>query len=149
MAPALKHARTSVLDIAYEETGPADGTPVFLMHGFPYDPRAFDGVVPLLAAKGCRTIVPYLRGYGPTRFLSASTPRSGQQAVLAHDLRALMDALVIERAIRTSSRWSSTPTGIASGSCPAIRRARRPKRAWPGGRPSRFRRSSCTGTITA
>src|SRR5436305_15288283 len=67
--PAIKHARTSVLDIAYEENGPADGAPVFLMHRFPYDPRSYDRVVPLLAAQGCRTIAPYLRGYGPPRFL--------------------------------------------------------------------------------
>ena len=80
--PAIKHARTSVLDIAYEESGSADGTPVFLMHGFPYDPRAFDGMLPLLP--GCRTIVPYLRGYGPTRFLSADTMRSGEQAALGN-----------------------------------------------------------------
>ncbi len=66
---------------------PADGAPVFLMHGFPYDPRAFDGVVPLLTAQGCRVIVPYLRGYGPTRFLSADTMRSGEQAALGNDLR--------------------------------------------------------------
>ena len=74
----------------------SDGTPVFLMHGFPYDPRAFDGVVPLLA--GCRVLVPYLRGYGPTRFLSPDTMRSGQQAALGNDLE-LMDALAIERAV--------------------------------------------------
>lgn len=100
---ALKYARTSVLDIAYEESGPADGAPVFLMHGFPYDPRAFDGVVPLLP--GCRAIVPYLRGYGPTRFLSGDTMRSGEQAALGNDLRELMDALRIERAVLAGYDW--------------------------------------------
>src|SRR6266550_1793152 len=82
---SVKHIRTSVLDIAYEESGPADGPPVFLMHGFPYDPRSYDGVVPLLTAKGCRTIAPYLRGYGPTRFLSTDTMRTGEQAALGID----------------------------------------------------------------
>lgn len=103
--PAIKHARTSVLDIAYEESGPADGAPALLMHGFPYDPRSYDGVVPLLTAQGCRTIVPYLRGYGPTRFLSAETMRSGEQAALGNDLRELMDALNIERAFLCGYDW--------------------------------------------
>src|SRR4051794_12449749 len=94
----IKHIRTSVLDIAYEESGPADGAPVFLMHGFPYDSRSYDGVVPLLTAKGCRTIVPYLRGYGPTRFLVAETMRSGEQAALGNDLKELLRAHGIERA---------------------------------------------------
>ena len=73
---SLKRIRTSVLEIAYEESGPAAGAPVMLMHGWPYDVRDYDQVVPLLAAKGCRVIVPHLRGFGPTRFLSADTPRS-------------------------------------------------------------------------
>src|SRR5262245_2781823 len=95
--PPVRHARTSVLDIAYEESGPLGGMPVFLMHGFPYDARTYDQVVPLLTAQGCRTIVPYLRGYGPTRFLSSNTMRSGEQAALGNDLKELMDALTIER----------------------------------------------------
>src|SRR5216683_580819 len=89
----LKRIRTSALEIAYEESGTADGAPVILLHGFPYDPRAYDEVVPPLAAIGCRVIVPYLRSYGPTKFLSADTPRSGQQAALANDLLELLDAL--------------------------------------------------------
>ena len=97
--PVLKRARTNVLEIAYEESGPQAGIPVLLMHGFPYDPRAYDGVVPLLVAAGCRTIVPYLRGYGPTRFLSADTPRSGQQAAMGRDLIDLMDALGLPTAV--------------------------------------------------
>jgi pimeloyl-ACP methyl ester carboxylesterase len=88
-----------VLEVTYEEAGPADGTPVFLLHGFPYDVHAFDEVTPLLVAQSCRVIVPYLRGYGRTRFLSADTPRSGQQGVLGHDLLALMDALAIQSAV--------------------------------------------------
>jgi pimeloyl-ACP methyl ester carboxylesterase len=76
----LKRALTSTLEIAYEDSGPEAGFPVLLMHGFPYDPRCYDEVVPPLVAAGHRAIVPYLRGYGPTRFLSGETPRSGQQA---------------------------------------------------------------------
>ena len=81
MPPVLKRVRTKVLEIAYEESGPADGIPVLLMHGWPYDPRTYDDVVPQLVAAGCRTIVPYLRGFGPTRFcrpirrVPASRPR--------------------------------------------------------------------------
>ena len=90
---AIRHARTPVLDIAYEEAGPPDGPPVVLLHGFPYAPRAYDAVVPILAAAGRRCVVPYLRGYGPTRFLSADTPRSGEQAALGQDLLDLLDAL--------------------------------------------------------
>ena len=117
MAP-IKHARTSVLDIAYEESGPADGTPVFLMHGFPYDPRAFDRVVPLLTAQRCRTIVPYLRGYGPTRFLSADTMRSGEQAALGNDLKELMDALRIGRAVLCGYDWGGRAACIVAALWP-------------------------------
>ena len=94
--PATHHTvRTEVLNIAYEESGPKDALPAILLHGFPYDPRCYDAVAPRVAAAGFRAIVPYLRGYGPTRFLSKDTPRSGQQAALAHDLLQLMDALKI------------------------------------------------------
>ena len=115
MAP-IKHVRTPTLDIAYEESGPSDGTPVFLMHGFPYDPRAFDGVVPLLA--GCRVLVPYLRGYGPTRFLSPNTMRSGEQAALGNDLRELMDALAIERAVLCGYDWGGRAACIVAALWP-------------------------------
>ena len=101
----LKRAQTPTLDIAYEDSGPANGFPVLLMHGFPYDPRCFDEVVPPLVAAGCRTIVPYLRGYGPTRFLSEKTPRSGQQAALGRDLLELMDALNLPRAVLAGFDW--------------------------------------------
>jgi pimeloyl-ACP methyl ester carboxylesterase len=113
---ALKHVRTSVLDIAYEESGEADGAPVFLMHGFPYAPRAFDGVVPLL--KGCRVIVPYLRGYGPTRFLSADTMRSGEQAALGNDLKELMDGLGIARAVLAGYDWGGRAACIVAALWP-------------------------------
>jgi len=114
----LRHIKAGVVEVAYEESGPADGTPVFLLHGFPYDVHAYGEVVPLLAGAGCRTIVPYLRGYGPTRFLSASTPRSGQQAVLAHDLRALMDALEVERALLAGFDWGGRAACIVAALWP-------------------------------
>jgi pimeloyl-ACP methyl ester carboxylesterase len=103
--PPFKLVRTKTLEIAYEDSGPAAGGAVMLMHGFPYDPRAFDDVVPRLVAAGCRTIVPYLRGYGPTRFLSADTPRSGQQAAMGKDLLDLMDALNIPSATLAGFDW--------------------------------------------
>ena len=78
----LARVRTSVLDIAYEHSGTPEAMPVVLLHGYPYDPRAFDEVVTIVTAAGFRAIVPYLRGYGPTRFLSSDTPRSGEQAAV-------------------------------------------------------------------
>jgi pimeloyl-ACP methyl ester carboxylesterase len=116
--PTIKQTHTSVLDIAYEDSGPADGIPVFLMHGFPYDPRTYDAVVPLLTAQGCRTIVPYLRGYGPTRFLSADAMRSGEQAALGNDLKELMDALEIERALLCGYDWGGRACCIVAALWP-------------------------------
>jgi pimeloyl-ACP methyl ester carboxylesterase len=98
-----KRIEAGVLDVAYEEAGDRRGKPVILLHGFPYDVRAFDDVAVQLVSSGCRVITPYLRGYGPTRFLSEDTPRSGQQAALAQDLLELMDALEISSAIEPSS----------------------------------------------
>jgi pimeloyl-ACP methyl ester carboxylesterase len=118
---AIKHVRTASLDIAYEESGPADGTPVFLMHGFPYDPRAFDGMLPLLS--GCRVIVPYLRGYGPTRFLSADTMRSGEQAALGNDLKELMDALGISQAFLCGYDWGGRACCVVAALWPERVRA--------------------------
>ena len=115
---AIRHVRTSVLDIAYEESGPAGGMPVILLHGFPYDPRAYDAMVPLLTARGCRAIVPYLRGYGPTRFLSADTMRSGEQAALGHDLKELMDALGIESAFLCGYDWGGRAACIVAALWP-------------------------------
>ena len=89
----LRQVDAGVLSIAYYEAGPADGPVVMLMHGFPYDIHSFVDVAPQLAAQGCRVIVPYLRGYGPTRFRDPATPRSGEQAAVGADLIALMDAL--------------------------------------------------------
>jgi len=95
----MKTVDAGVLSAAYEEYGPAGGWPCILGHGFPYDPHAYAEAAPLLAEAGARVIVPYLRGFGPTRFLSPLAPRSGEQAALGADLVALMDALKIERAV--------------------------------------------------
>jgi pimeloyl-ACP methyl ester carboxylesterase len=102
---AHMHIRTATLDVAYEESGNPGGAPVLLLHGWPYDPRCYDDVVPSLVAAGCRVIVPYLRGFGATRFLSADTVRSGQQAALGNDLRELLDALGIARATLAGYDW--------------------------------------------
>ncbi len=110
--------RTPTLEIAYEQTGSEDGDPVILLHGFPYDVRGWDGCVPLLAAAGCRVIVPWLRGYGPTRFLDPATPRSGQQAALAADLLALLDALSIPRATLAGYDWGGRAACIVSALWP-------------------------------
>jgi pimeloyl-ACP methyl ester carboxylesterase len=118
MGTAVRHIRTPVLDIAYEEHGATDGTPVLLMHGWPYDPRCYDAVVPLLIAKGHRVIAPYLRGFGATRFLSLETPRSGQQAVLGNDLRELMDALSIPRAVLAGYDWGGRAACIVAALWP-------------------------------
>lgn len=114
----LKRIVAGVLDVAYEEAGTADGIPVVLLHGFPYDVHVYDEVTPLLVARGCRVIAPYLRGYGPTRFLSADTPRSGQQAVLGHDLLALMDALAIPSAVLGGYDWGGRAACIVAALWP-------------------------------
>ncbi|SKA15415.1 Pimeloyl-ACP methyl ester carboxylesterase [Enhydrobacter aerosaccus] len=110
--------RTDQLDIACEAHGPAEGLPVILLHGFPYDPRCFDQVAPPLAADGCRVIVPYLRGYGPTRFLSSGTPRSGEQAALGHDLLQLMNKLDIKRATLMGYDWGGRAACIVAALWP-------------------------------
>src|SRR5439155_3440525 len=115
---SLERVRTSTLEIAYEASGPVDGTPVVLLHGFPYDPRAYDDVVPRLTAARCRAIVPYLRGYGPTRFLSADTPRSGQQAALGKDLLDLLDALHLPRAALAGYDWRGRAAFIVAALWP-------------------------------
>jgi pimeloyl-ACP methyl ester carboxylesterase len=114
----LKRVDAGVLNVAYEDSGHADGKPVVLLHGFPYDVHAYDELTPLLVSAGCRVITPYLRGYGPTRFLSVETPRSGQQAVLAHDLLALMDALAIKRAVLAGYDWGGRAACIVAALWP-------------------------------
>ncbi len=118
MTAAIKHLRTPTLEIAYEESGQRNGRPVFLLHGWPYDPRCYDEVVPPLAAAGLRVIVPYLRGFGLTRFLSADTPRSGQQGALGSDLRELMDTLGIERAVLAGYDWGGRAACIVAALWP-------------------------------
>lgn len=118
MTAAQKRIRTVTLDVAYEESGNPAGTPVLLMHGWPYDPRCYDDVAPRLVAAGCRVIVPYLRGFGATRFLSADTPRSGQQAALGSDLRELLDALDIARATLVGYDWGGRAACVVAALWP-------------------------------
>ena len=114
----MRSVRAGVLDVGYEDHGPQGGAPVILLHGFPYDVRCYDDVVPRLVAAGHRCIVPYLRGYGPTRFLSGATPRSGQQGALAADLLALMDALAIPRAVLAGYDWGGRAACIVAALWP-------------------------------
>jgi pimeloyl-ACP methyl ester carboxylesterase len=106
--------RTDVLDIAYEEHGKPQGTAVILLHGFPYDVRSFDGVVAPLVSAGHRVLVPWLRGYGPTRFRDASAPRKAEQAALAQDLFDFADALDIDRFALAGFDWGNRAACIAS-----------------------------------
>jgi pimeloyl-ACP methyl ester carboxylesterase len=114
----LKSIEAGVLDIAYEGIGPADGWPVLLMHGFPYDIHAYAEVAPALADRGARVIVPFLRGYGPTRFLRADTPRSGQQAAMGQDILALLDALAIDSALLVGYDWGGRGACIVAALWP-------------------------------
>jgi pimeloyl-ACP methyl ester carboxylesterase len=114
----LRHIDAGVLNVAYYETGPADGPVVMLLHGFPYDIHSYVDVAPLLAAQGCRVIVPYLRGYGPTRFRDSATPRSGEQASVGADLIALMDALSIKRAVFAGYDWGGRAACVGAALWP-------------------------------
>lgn len=107
-----------VLNVAYREYGPSDGWPVILCHGFPYDVETYAESAPMLAEAGARVIVPWLRGYGGTRFMSEDTPRSGEQAVLGKDLLDLMDALDIERAVLGGYDWGGRACCIVSALWP-------------------------------
>lgn len=114
----LRHVRADVLDIAYFEQGPTAGPPVVLMHGFPYDIHSYQEVAPLLADAGCRVLVPYLRGYGGTRFVNASTLRSGEQAALGTDLLAFLDSLGIERAVLAGYDWGGRAACVVAALWP-------------------------------
>jgi len=114
----LKQVDAGVLNVGYAEAGPADGPAVVLLHGWPYDIHSYVEVVPLLAAAGYRAIVPYLRGFGTTRFLSDATFRNGEQAALAVDAIALMDALEIERAILAGFDWGARTADIVAALWP-------------------------------
>ncbi len=115
---AIRFVRTKWLEIAYEEAGRPDGEVILLLHGFPYAPRCFDEVVPPLATAGYRVIVPYLRGYGDTRFLASQTLRSGQQAAVGQDVLDLMDALGIQRAALMGFDWGGRAACIAAAMWP-------------------------------
>ena len=116
--PALKQIDAGVLNVGYAEAGPARRPAAVLLHGWPYDIHSFADVAPLLAAQGYRVIVPYLRGYGPTRFRSGETPRNGQQAALAVDTLALLDALRIERAVVAGFDWGARTADIVAALWP-------------------------------
>jgi pimeloyl-ACP methyl ester carboxylesterase len=115
---ALKQIDAGTLNVGYAEAGPADGPAVILLHGWPYDIHSFVDVAPLLAAAGHRVIVPYLRGYGTTRFLSSDTVRNGQQSVVAVDIIALMDALKIEKATLAGFDWGARTACIIAALWP-------------------------------
>jgi pimeloyl-ACP methyl ester carboxylesterase len=116
--PSVKQIDAGVLNIGYVDAGPAGGRVVVLLHGWPYDIHSFDAVVPLLAGAGYRVIVPYLRGFGTTRFLSAATVRNAQQAVVAVDVIALMDALKIKSAILAGFDWGARTADIVAALWP-------------------------------
>jgi pimeloyl-ACP methyl ester carboxylesterase len=120
----LKQVDAGRLSVGYAEAGPADGPAVILLHGWPYDIHSFADVTPVLASAGYRVIAPFVRGYGTTRFLSDDTPRNGQQAALAADVIALMDALGIEKAILGGFDWGARSAGVVAalwpGRCTAL-----------------------------
>ncbi len=115
---SLKQVEAGVLNVGYAEAGPANGPAVLLLHGWPYDIYSFVDVAPVLADAGYRVLIPYLRGYGATEFLSADTPRNGQQAAIASDIIAFMDALKIERAIIGGYDWGGRTADILAAVWP-------------------------------
>ncbi|MUM18915.1 alpha/beta hydrolase [Mycobacterium sp. CBMA271] len=116
--PPLKQIDAGLLNVGYIEDGPPNGTPVILLHGWPYDIHSYIDVVPLLAARGFRVLVPYLRGYGSTRFLSGETFRNGQQAALATDVIDFMDALKIPSAVIAGFDWGARDANIVAAIWP-------------------------------
>ena len=115
---ALKQIDAGLLNAGYAEAGPAGGTPVILLHGWPYDIHTYSDVTPLLASKGFRVIVPYLRGYGTTRFLSSETIRNGQPSAIALDIIALMDALKIKKPVIAGCDWGARTANIIAALWP-------------------------------
>ena len=116
--PPVRHATTDLLDIGYVDLGPAQGSPMILLHGWPYDVHAFAEVAPILVARGHRVIIPHLRGYGPTRFRLPDTMRNGQPAALAMDAISLMDALKIDKAILGGFDWGARTADIVAALWP-------------------------------
>ncbi|RON99692.1 alpha/beta hydrolase [Pseudomonas moraviensis] len=114
----LKHVKAGLLDVAYAEVGPADGPVVILLHGWPYDIHSYTDVAPALAQKGYRVLIPYARGYGDTRFLSAKTIRNGQPSALATDLIDFMDALQIKQAVLGGYDWGARTADIVAALWP-------------------------------
>ena len=112
--PPVKTVRTNTLEIGYHESGPADGFPVLLLHGFPDDAHAYDGVAPILAKAGYRALAIYLRGYGPTRFLDPSAPRTAQQAAIAQDVVDFADALKLPRFAVSGYDWGGRASCITA-----------------------------------
>jgi len=117
LAP-IKQIKAGVLDVGYLDIGPSVGPPVLLLHGWPYDIHSYVDVAPMLAARGCRVIVPHLRGHGSTRFLDSATPRSGQQAAIGADVIALMDALKMPRAVVAGYDWGGRAACVAAALWP-------------------------------
>lgn len=115
---AIRNVATRVLNVAFEEHGPVGGDPVVLLHGFPYDPHSYDEIAPALGERGYRVVVPFLRGYGPTRFLSDKTLRSGQQAALGQDLIDLLDALRLSPAALVGYDWGGRAACITAALWP-------------------------------
>jgi len=115
---SIKQIDAGVLNVGYVDEGPADGPVVILLHGWPYDIYSFVDVVPLLTKAGYRVIVPYLRGYGTTRFLDANAVRNGEPAALASDVLALMDALKIDKAILAGYDWGARTADIVAALWP-------------------------------
>ncbi len=119
----LRQVDAGLLSVAYAEAGPADGPAVILLHGWPYDIHSFVDVAPLLASAGYRVVVPHIRGYGPTRFLSSDTLRNGQPSAVAVDMVALMDALKIGKAVLAGFDWGARTAGIMAALWPERCRA--------------------------
>ena len=121
--PPLKQIEAGVLNVGYAEVGPAGGKPVVLLHGWPYDIHSYVEVAPLLAAKGYRVLVPYVRGFGTTSFLSADTFRNGQPGAVARDAIAFLDALKIEKAVLAGFDWGARTAAIIAATSPERCRA--------------------------
>lgn len=114
----IRQVQAGELNVGYFEVGPADGVPVLLMHGYPYDIHSYVEVAPMLAARGCRVIVPHLRGHGSSRFIDSATPRNAQQSAVALDQIALLDALNIDRAVVVGYDWGARTACILAALWP-------------------------------